>query len=205
MQTDARAPRDSRVARDRLAGIWYHGGWKRRGDAGREHDLRALHATKTSPTKARCPVDVWPSILFALLIVLASAWLMQTHVRTWQTVQRRAVELEPRELDFRRRQFRRRTQTSALLGVIGLGVLVGKVLLIVRAPPMLVLLFWCGVMLLAVWLGLLAVADAVSTQNYFGRLRQRYLVEEARLKAELKRIERTSGNGQPDEEERGTG
>jgi len=145
-------------------------------------------------------VEVWPSVLFALLILLASAWLMQTHVRTWQAVRSRAAELEARELDFRRRQFRRRIQTSALLGVVGMGVLVGRLLLVLRAPPLVVLFFWCGVMLLAVWLGLLAVADMVCTQSYFGRLKQNYMIEEARLKAELKRIERTRGNGRAGEE-----
>jgi hypothetical protein len=157
------------------------------------------------PTGVPSTVDFLPSVLFALLILLASGWLMQTHVRTWQAVRRRAGELEARELDYRRRQFRRRMQTSALLGAVGICVLVGKLLLVLRAPPLVVLFFWCGVMMLAVWLGLLAVSDMVCTQAYFRRLKQNYVIEEARLKAELQRIKRTHGNGRADEQVEGKG
>jgi uncharacterized membrane protein len=108
--------------------------------------------------------------------------------------------MEPREYDFRRRQLRRRSQTSAMLGLVGIGMLIGRLLIVWRAPPLVVVVFWLGVMALVVWLALLAVADIVSTRLYFSRLRQNYMVEQARLRAQLRRMERTRGNGQPNDQ-----
>jgi hypothetical protein len=44
-------------------------------------------------------------------------------------------------------------------------------------------------------LAVLAVADMMSTRFYFGRLKHDYLIEEARLHAELRRLQRIRGNG----------
>jgi len=144
-------------------------------------------------------VEVWSCVLVALVALLAAGGLMHSHLRTWRTVQQRATELDPKEVDYRRRQFRRRMQTSAMLAVVGVGILVGWLLIVFRAPPLVTVVFWSGVMLLVVWLVVLATADMISTRYYYSRLKQDYLVEQARLQAELRRIERTRGNGQADE------
>jgi len=145
-------------------------------------------------------VELWSSILVGLLLVFAAGWFARWHVSAWRELGERASQLDPEELDFRRRQLRRRTQTSAMLGLVGIGMLVGRLLIVWRAHPTLILLFWGGVVLLVLWLGLLAVADMVATRYYFSRLRQNYLVEQARLQAQLRRMERTRGNGQADQE-----
>jgi hypothetical protein len=104
--------------------------------------------------------------------------------------------LDAAEFDYRRRQFRRRMQTSAMLGLVGIGMLVGGLLIAWPARPWLIFTVWGGVMVLVVWLGLLAVAEIVATRYYFGRLKQDYLVEQARLQAELRRLQRIRGDGQ---------
>jgi hypothetical protein len=113
-------------------------------------------------------------------------------------VGQRARELDPEEVDFRRRQARRRIQTSAMLGLVGIGMLIGRLLIVWRAPPTLILLFWGGVVLLVLWLAVLAVADMVATRYYFSRLREKYLVEQARLQAQLRLMERTRAGRQAD-------
>jgi len=145
-------------------------------------------------------VELWSSILVGLLLVFAAGWFARWHVSAWRELGERASQLDPEELDFRRRQLRRRTQTSAMLGLVGIGMLVGRVLIVWRADPTLILLFWGGVVLLVLWLGLLAAADTVATRYYFSRLRQNYLVEQARLQAQMRRMQRTRGNGVADEE-----
>lgn len=154
-------------------------------------------------------MELWSSILVAVSLLLAAGALIHSHQRAWRTLRQRRSQLEPSEFDFRRRQLRRRSQTSAMLGLVGIGMLIGRLLIVWRAPPLVVVVFWGGVMLLVVWLALLAVADIVSTRLYFSRLRQKYLVEQARLRAQLRRMEQTRGNGQPDdrpsEESEGTG
>jgi len=145
-------------------------------------------------------VELWSSILVGLLLVFVAAWFVRWHASAWRALGQRASQLDPEELDFRRRQLRRRTQTSAMLGLVGVGMLVGRLLIVWRAPPTLILVFWGGVVLLVLWLGLLAVADIVATRYYFSRLRRDYLVEQARLQAQLRGMERTRGNGQADQE-----
>jgi hypothetical protein len=132
--------------------------------------------------------------------VLVAWWFIRWHIRAWRALGERASQMKPEELDFRRRQLRRRTQTSAMLGLVGIAMLVGRVLIVWRAPPTLILVFWAGVVLLVLWLGLLAVADMVATRYYFSRLRQSYRIEQARLQAELRRMQRTRGNGEADQE-----
>jgi hypothetical protein len=56
------------------------------------------------------------------------------------------------------------------------------------------LFFWGGVLLVLLWISLMAVLDVLATQFYFSRRRQNYLVEQAKLRAELRRIQ-VSGNG----------
>lgn len=142
--------------------------------------------------------------MIALVLWIAAAWLMRSHLATWHAVLRQESHPESKGLDYHRRQFRRRMQTSAMLGIVGVGMLVGRLLMVFGAPPPVVVVFWMGVMLLVVWLGLLAVADMVSTRYYFSRLKQDYVVEEARLKAELRRLKQTRGNGQADEPKGGS-
>jgi hypothetical protein len=146
-------------------------------------------------------VEGWSSILVGLLLFAVGAWLMHSHVRTWRTMQQQKTEMEPRERNYRLRQFRRRTQTSAMLGLLGVAILLGHLLSVLSAPPLLMFIFWGGVMLMAVWLGLLAVADMIATRQYFSRLKQDYLIQQARLQAELRRLQRTRDDGRPDKDE----
>ncbi len=145
-------------------------------------------------------MELWSSILVGLLLIVAAWWLVRLHVEGWRELHRRARDMAPEEYDFRRRQLRRRTQTSALLGLIGLGMLIGRLLIVWRAPPTAILAYWAGIVLLVLWLGLLAVADMVATRLYFTRLRRDYLVERARLEAELRRMKRPQEDGEADEQ-----
>jgi len=149
-------------------------------------------------------VEIWSSALIALVLLLAAEWLIRSHLATWRAVLRQKGQLEPGEFDYHRRRFRRRMQTSAMLGIVGIAMPAGQVLMVAWPHPLVVSIFWSGVMLLVAWLGLLAGSDMVSTRYHFSRLKQDYVVEEARLKAELRRLKRTRGNGQADEPEGGS-
>lgn len=140
-------------------------------------------------------VEVWSSVLIGLLLLAAAGWWTSSHLRTWRTVQRHRDQVEPKEFDYRRRQFRRRMQTTAMLGLLGLGILAAQLVSVLPVPPQVIVISWGVVMLLAVWLGLLAVADLVSTRYYFGRLKHDNFLEQVRLQAELRRLQRLRGNG----------
>jgi hypothetical protein len=138
-------------------------------------------------------MDLWSSALVSLFLALCAAGLLVSHVRVWRQAQRE--NLEPEDLDYRRRQYRRRMQTSTMLAVLAIAIFVGQlVLLWVDSKPF-VFVYWAAVLLLLAWVGLLAVADILATKVYFGRLRNRCLVEQAKLQAEVRRIQATRGNG----------
>ncbi|MCE5303159.1 MAG: hypothetical protein LLF97_08635 [Planctomycetaceae bacterium] len=134
-------------------------------------------------------MDLFLAILISSLLLLVAAVLIVSHVRAWRAFQREPSEAEER--DYRWRQFRRRMQTSAMVALLAVAVLVGY-----GIPPGLVALaFWLGVMLLVCWLALLAAVDIWATKHYFGRLTHETLVHKLRLEAELRRLQATEGNG----------
>jgi UDP-N-acetylmuramyl pentapeptide phosphotransferase/UDP-N-acetylglucosamine-1-phosphate transferase len=137
------------------------------------------------------------SVLIALALCISSAALMVWHIRAWRRLQN--ADIEPREREFRRRQCRRRMQTSAMLGLLGVAIFVGQVLMTLDTPLFLVI-YWSGVLLLLLWMAILAVADMVATSFYYSREKNDYLVEHARLQGELllaREKEAKARNGKP--------
>lgn len=137
------------------------------------------------------------SILFiSLFLLLAAVWMIVSHMRTWRGLQQE--ELDAEEFDYRRRQFRRRMQTSAMLGVLGVAILVGHPLTLWLDSPAFFLAFWGVIVLVVLWMCLLALVDMWATKHYFGRLRHDNLVEQVLLQAEARRIQAAQGDGKPD-------
>lgn len=147
--------------------------------------------------------NIWTSLGSSLLLLAASAVMLGLHVRAWRRVQNE--QLDEREHDFRRRQFRRRMQTSAMLGVLAVAILIGHWITSPPLPPLAPLVFWGVVVLVVLWMGMLAMADLVVTRLHFRRLRDGYLVQQARLQAELRRIQSTQANGKTPPTEAGRG
>ena len=135
-------------------------------------------------------MDSFSSTVVAVFLLLAAVGLMIWHVRAWRDA--RQQNLDDGELDFRRRQFRRRIQTSAMLGVLAVALFIGQ---FITGPDTLLFIYWGVTLLLVAWLALLAVVDALATKLHFARLREKYLVEQAKLQAEIRRIQAAKGNG----------
>ncbi len=149
-------------------------------------------------------MNLWHSILVSCFLLICAAGLMLSHRRSWRRFRCRSAqqdELDAGEFDYRRRQFRRRMQTSAMLGVLAVTLPVADWLTARSGSSLLHLVCWSVVLLLAAWLGLLALADVVATKYHFGRMRQSYLIEETKLKAELHRMEAARGDGKAEEQD----
>ena len=136
-------------------------------------------------------MEAWPSALISGLLLLWAVLLMLLHVRTWRQAQRQ--DALPEDLDYRRRQFRRRMQTSALLAVLAVAIFVGP---LIPGPPLVLIAYWIGALLVLAWVALLALADVVATKLHFARLRADYLTEQAKLKVQLRRMRAARGSGQ---------
>ncbi len=137
-------------------------------------------------------MQFWSAVPLPSFLLLCAAVLMLMHARTWRSQQRQ--EMEPDEEEYHRRQFRRRMQSSAMLGLVAVGIFVGQLIADV-ARPAIAIAFWGLVGLVVVWLAVLAMADIVATRYFYGRLRQENLVEQAKLKAQLRRIQSARSNG----------
>lgn len=132
----------------------------------------------------------WSSTLFALVLLLAAVAMLLSHYRTWQRVRRQESDAE--EFAFRQRQYGRRVQTTGLLVVLALSLLVGQWIV---WPPLLVTIYWIVVLLLILWVTLLAAVDAWATRHHYARLRHEYLLEKHKLEVEVRRIRAAESNG----------
>lgn len=148
-------------------------------------------------------MDLLFSVVFAAFLAVCVVGLMTWHIRSWGV--QRASGLEPKEYDYRRRQFGRRMQTSALLAIIAVSLPIGVWL--IRIRPAAGVIYWGAVLLLVAWVGILAAIDIWATKYFYGKLRDTYRIEQARLQAELRRLKEAQaearrvqdgpGNGKP--------
>jgi hypothetical protein len=120
---------------------------------------------------------------------------MYWHVQSWRRAQ--LADLAAGELDFYRRQFRRRIQSSAMLGILAVLIFAGELLTKWINSQVFFIIYWAAALLLVIWVALLAGADIWATQYHFGRLRQKCLIEQAKLHAEIRRVQSVRGNGKP--------
>jgi hypothetical protein len=136
---------------------------------------------------------MFSSLLFAVVLLATSGLMISWHVISWR--RKGHANLDERARDFYRRQYRRRMQTSAMIGFLGIAVAGGVWI----REPRYALAYWGCVTIVVVWMGLLALADLLSTRAYFAQIRRDQLTEHASLQAELRRIREREGKGRAEE------
>ena len=124
--------------------------------------------------------------IFSLILIGLSGVLLDLHRRSWRTVQQ-IESITPGDLRFARSQYRRRTQASGTIGV--LGAVLGVYPLVPRAPLPFTL-YLVAITLACVAIMLLAGLDSWATRQNFLRLRSEQLTSQIKLARELGR-ERT--------------
>ncbi len=127
---------------------------------------------------------MWSTLLFALSLLATSAVLILWHVLSWRRADHGA--LADAEYRFYRNQFRRRLQTSALLGLVGLLALAD--LWIANVVTRAVL--WCVILLIVLWTLVLAGSDWLASRLHFQKLLSASAVEHALLKREIEKFRR---------------
>jgi UDP-N-acetylmuramyl pentapeptide phosphotransferase/UDP-N-acetylglucosamine-1-phosphate transferase len=136
--------------------------------------------------------SLFPVIFVSAVMFVAAIVMIVSHIRTWQEA--RKAEHGPEERDYRWRQFRRRMQTSAMLGLLGVAILVGYILTLWLNSPMFTGIYWFAIILVILWTCLLALADIWATKYHFGRIHDRCLIEQAKLRAEIQRMQASRNN-----------
>jgi len=129
-------------------------------------------------------------LLFGAAVLLTGAILLVWHVAEWRSAQRRT--LDPGDLAFGRRRFRRRVETSSLILLLGVAVLFGS------AFDVLNVFYWAAVLLVLLGIVLLAGADVLALHCHYGRKQHGDRVQLARLLLLLRRSSREPRtNGEP--------
>ena len=121
--------------------------------------------------------------IFSLFLLGLSGVLLDLHRRSWRAVQR-MESVSSADLRFARSQYRRRTQASSTIGV--LGVVLGLYPLVPRAPLPFTL-YVVAITLACVAIMLLAALDSWATRQNFLRLRSEQLATQIKLARELGR------------------
>ncbi len=129
----------------------------------------------------------WSTIIFALLLVALSLALLAWHWAAWRRVDYGG--LSERDQQFSRRQFRRRTYASGMVGAIGLLMLTTRF-----AEPTMSLLLWLAILCAVLWLMLMALIDWWSSRTYYGRDQVVNTVEIELLKKEIRRFQEEQGS-----------
>ena len=133
------------------------------------------------------------TISFSLVLVAMALGLLWLHRRSWLAA--RQLSLGEQELQFARRQYRRRVQTSGLIILAALVMLVSCCV----ERPLPTLLVWGCLTLLVLWISLLAAADWLHTRTYLHRVRDEQIAERAVLESEMRRLLRHRSNGRSDQ------
>jgi hypothetical protein len=117
----------------------------------------------------------------SLVLIGLSGALLDSHRRSWRSA-REDPTLSDSERRYSLSQFRRRSQASGIIGLLGAAI--GVRPLVPREPwPILVYLMFLTGACLSIML--LASLDAWATRQYYARLRSEQLTAQIRLAREL--------------------
>ena len=116
-------------------------------------------------------MEVWSWVAISLCLFAAAVGMMFAHLRTWRLIRDQGERIDREELDYRRRQFRRRMQTSAMLGIVAAALLVGRWIRYPQFSPIVLGVFWGLILFLVGWLTLLGALLAVSARRLRARRR----------------------------------
>jgi hypothetical protein len=129
----------------------------------------------------------WRTIVFATLLVVLSLTMLAIHWAVWRKADHGG--LSEREQQFARRQFRRRTQASGMLGAIGLLMLTTQ---FVEEKSM-SLVLWLAILCAVAWTVLVALIDWWSTRTFYGRDEIVNTVQMELIKKEIRRFQEEQG------------
>jgi hypothetical protein len=129
----------------------------------------------------------WSTTVFAVLLVALSLVMLAWHWAAWRKADHGG--LSERDQQFARRQFRRRTQASGMLGAIGLLMLTTQ---FVEEWTM-ALALWLAILCGVAWLILMATVDWWSTRTFYGREEVVNAAQMELLKKEIRRFQEEQG------------
>ncbi|HWL09492.1 MAG TPA: hypothetical protein VNQ76_13875 [Planctomicrobium sp.] len=139
--------------------------------------------------------DRIPALLFGGFLLVTAISMLIGQRRGWMAVQKSAQQ---KELPFLRRRYRRRSQIAGMILIIGLMIPLGDSLIPWENAPGTFAVYWMIVLALALWTGLLAMGDIMSTKMYMTMELNRLHRQEVQLKEAAKRLRENNNSGPHD-------
>ncbi len=137
-----------------------------------------------------------PAAGVGLFLVVFGGLMIRSHLREWRS-HSGDDQIDPFDLEHYRNRFRRRMQTSGAVVVIGILIPLGDIL-IWQFGPLAATFFWLGIIVIAGWIGLLALGDISAVKSHSITAQARYRQKRQELEAELAELQRRS-NGEATE------
>lgn len=106
--------------------------------------------------------EIVPEISVGVTVLGIGIGMMSSHARSWQH-QQNVPNLSDDERRYYFRRYRRRMQISGMLALDGILIALGGILFLIPPRPLVLSLYWLGVLLLTGWVILLAMGDYWST------------------------------------------
>jgi len=127
-----------------------------------------------------------PTLIFSLTLLIVATIMTYVQRQSWLA---KRTSSDERKVDFAARQYRRRSQASAMIGIVALAIFAGRWIDPMKATmPWVFMTYWMAIVLVVLWVVLLAMADYVASRQYWATVRHDQAVEEARLRAEVYRM-----------------
>lgn len=164
------------------------------------HETRCYHVRPTSPhLSSRPPMppvdNNWiPAVSLGSVLILLACGMLWSHARAWRLQQ---ADLEADEADqaYYRNRYRRRTQTSAFLALVGFLIAIGDVV-IWQFGPLASTIFWLMVIVFVCWIAMLALGDLTAVRTHSQSAMARHEAQRRALERELDEYRKRS-NGRP--------
>lgn len=122
-----------------------------------------------------------PAAICGAALVALSALLIRSHRRAWRK-QQADTTLDEFERKHLFKRFRRRVQTSSLIGILGVAIALGDSV-VWRVGGLGAGLYWIGILLVAMWVMLLALGDMATSRAH-------YRAAAARMKLQREALEK---------------
>lgn len=133
-----------------------------------------------------------PSVIVgAVLVSLGLLW-MWSHLRTWRAA-KDDESLDHFDQTHHANRFQRRMQTSGMVVLIGVLIPVGDIF-VWNWGVWVSSVFWLGVLLLALWVGVQAIGDFTSVRSYSHAAMSRVNSQRQQAEAELAEYRRRKAN-----------
>jgi hypothetical protein len=121
--------------------------------------------------------------IFSLVLIGLSGVMLDMHRRSWRQAEQDGT-LSASERRYALSQYRRRTQASGIIGILGAAIAVGP---LVPARPWPYAIYLASIAGSCLAIVILAAIDAWATRQHVARLRLQVLAAQAKMATEMRR------------------